>query len=620
MKKFLLSALFALTAGSSQMQAQTEDLCSNLLSMYKFNNTAVDQNGNSGFNNAAYDVGVINQGFLSLNGASSTAISNLPAGSSSRTVSFWMFRGSNTVVTNFPQIFRYGPQQSLGRFGAYFNNDGSIVFESYGSGNDHVVANSATASGQWYHIAISYDGTNIKFYMNGTLRETWSKSLNTVAGSMVIGGASFYGVFDDFRIYSRTLTAAEISYLYSNPESQPCPSCTVNIPDANFKNYLLNNTSINTNGNGQIECTEAQTFTGTINCPSLNISSLTGIQDFTQITGLNCFGNQITTLNLSSNTSLTSVLCGNNPLNNVFIGILPNLTSFNCNNSTGSLDLFMDNNTALTQLKCSNSGLTNLTVNNCPALYELDCTANALTSLNVNSCSALQILKCSQNQFTSLNLSNNTALVELQCTNNMLASLNVSNNTALELLKCSNNMLTNLDVSNCTTLYNLQCDNNQLTSLDLSNIPTLTYIGCYDNILTSLNLANGHNTLITNNSFRIYDNTNLTCVKVDNAAWSTSNWTMWIDPQNVFNTTCSVTGVKELNAGSLIRVYPNPAAGNLFIDIEQSLEISISDVIGNIVYVAELTSGINEIVINNLQPGVYFIATATGTKTKFVKE
>lgn len=108
--------------------------------------------------------------------------------------------------------------------------------------------------------------------------------------------------------------------------------------------------------------------------------------------------------------------------------------------------------------------------------------------------------------------------------------------------------------------------------------------------------------------------------KGDNAAWSTSNWTMWIDPQNVFNTTCSVTGVKELNAGSLIRVYPNPAAGNLFIDIEQSLEISISDVIGNIVYVAELTSGINEIVINNLQPGVYFIATATGTKTKFVKE
>ena len=38
----------------------------------------------------------------------------------------------------------------------------------------------------------------------------------------------------------------------------------VNIPDVNFKNYLVQNSLINTNGNSEIEITEANNFTGTI--------------------------------------------------------------------------------------------------------------------------------------------------------------------------------------------------------------------------------------------------------------------------------------------------------------------------------------------------------------------
>lgn len=620
MKKILLSAICALTSCSAQVKAQTEDVCSNLLSMYRFNNTATDQNGNSSFNNAVYAAGVIGQAFSSTNGAASATISNLPTGTAARTVSFMLRRESGTVLTNFPTIFKYGPQVDAAQFGAYYNSDGSIVFQSYGSGNAHIVTNSTFPASAWHHIAISYDGTNVRFYLNGTLRDTWAQTLATVAGSFVLGGTGFDGRFDDLRIYSRALTGSEIAYLYSYTEADPCPACTVTIPDANFKNYLLNNTAINTNSDTEIQCTEAQAFTGIINCPGLNISSLSGIEEFTQMTGLNCYGNQIATLNLSSNTALTGVVCGNNPLNNVFIGILPDLTSFNCTNATSSFDLYIDNNTALTQLKCSNSGITSLGVSNCPALYELDCSANSLTSLNLSSCSALGLLQCSQNQFTSINVSNNTALVELECTNNLLTSLDVSNNTALELLNCSDNMLTSLNVSSCATLYNLQCNYNQLTSLDLSNNPTLTFFGCFNNVLTSLNMANGHNTLISNNSFRTYSNTNLTCIKVDNAAWSTSNWTMWIDPQNVFSETCSAIGIEEISKGSFVKVYPNPVAGNLFIETEKPSQLSISDVLGKVVYTGELKEGVNEIEINVLQAGVYFITETNGAKAKFVKE
>ncbi|MFT6731213.1 MAG: hypothetical protein ACJA1H_002548, partial [Glaciecola sp.] len=42
--------------------------------------------------------------------------------------------------------------------------------------------------------------------------------------------------------------------------------CTVNIPDANFKGYLVGNTNINTNGDTEIQFSEASTYTGIIAC------------------------------------------------------------------------------------------------------------------------------------------------------------------------------------------------------------------------------------------------------------------------------------------------------------------------------------------------------------------
>jgi hypothetical protein len=52
----------------------------------------------------------------------------------------------------------------------------------------------------------------------------------------------------------------------------------VYIPDANFKAYLVGDTSINTNGDTEIQDSEATAFSGTIECQSMNISDLTGIE------------------------------------------------------------------------------------------------------------------------------------------------------------------------------------------------------------------------------------------------------------------------------------------------------------------------------------------------------
>ena len=185
----------------------------------------------------------------------------------------------------------------------------------------------------------------------------------------------------------------------------------VNIPDANFKAYLIGNSLINTNGDTEIQLSEANAFNGTINCNSLNISNLTGIEAFTDITELDCGSNQTTNHNQITNLDLSQNL----------------------------------------------------------ALTSLNCYYTQLISLNVSQNTALEYLICKDNQLTSLDLSNNLALTELDCGYNQLTNLDLSNNLALTELICTSNQLTNLDLSQNTALKKLNCGGNQLESLDLRN-------------------------------------------------------------------------------------------------------------------------------------------------------
>ena len=126
----------------------------------------------------------------------------------------------------------------------------------------------------------------------------------------------------------------------------------VNIPDANFKAYLIGNSLINTNGDTEIQLSEANAFNGTINCNSLNISNLTGIEAFTDITELDCGNNQLTNLDLSNNLALTELICSGNQLTNLDLSQNTALKKLNCGgNQLESLDLRNGNNTMIINLK-----------------------------------------------------------------------------------------------------------------------------------------------------------------------------------------------------------------------------------------------------------------------------
>ena len=207
---------------------------------------------------------------------------------------------------------------------------------------------------------------------------------------------------------------------------------------------------------------------------------------------------------------------------------------------------------AVTYLNISNIGASNLIgIEDFTALTSLMCSGNQLTSLDVSTNLALEYLLCNNNSLTSLDVSQNTALTSLRFNNNQLTSLDVSTNLALTYLDCPYNQLTSLDVSNNTALNYLYCPNNQLTSLDVSNNTALYTLFCNNNQLTSLDVRNGNNInwLFDDGFFfGCTNNPSLTCIEVDDDAWSTTNLTVAIgniDAQHYFSTNCSTTAIQE---------------------------------------------------------------------------
>jgi hypothetical protein len=361
-----------------------------------------------------------------------------------------------------------------------------------------------------------------------------------------------------------------------------CASCTliaqnVTIPDANFKAYLLGNSSINTNSDTEIQLTEASTFSGTINCEFLTIGSLSGIESFTMLTNLNCRYNNLTSLNVSSNTALTSLNCDQNPI-----------TALN-----------VSQNTQLLSLICNNTSISSL-----------DLTQNI----------SLTELQCVEGQMTSITLGNNTALTHLWCRDNQIGTLNLSQCVALEELHCEENQITGLILGSHPQLFNFNAHTNQFTVLDLSSLTGLTQISLQNNTnLSSLNLANNNNTIITKVNAT---GTALDCIQVDDMAYSNTNWmgsNFTVDTGLEYLEDCATVGVNDVKEVLAIDIYPNPTEGVLNIELNKVSSLKIVNLVGKTVATYSGVIGMNTVHVNNLPSGMYFIELHDHTKVRFIK-
>ena len=96
-----------------------------------------------------------------------------------------------------------------------------ITNGSYGSDaniNTNIVSISANT---WYHLVWVVNGTNWSVYLNNTLYTYSSKSLPTIISyTTTLGGSgsnnfTVNGFLQDFRVYNRVLTAAEVTSIYN---------------------------------------------------------------------------------------------------------------------------------------------------------------------------------------------------------------------------------------------------------------------------------------------------------------------------------------------------------------------------------------------------------------------
>jgi len=128
------------------------------------------------------------------------------------------------------------------------------------------------------------------------------------------------------------------------------------------------------------------------------------------------------------------------------------------------------------------------------------------------------------------NLINTNADAEIQITeaNAFAGSINIGYNGAISDLT---------GIEEFTALTWLYCEGNQIGSIDISSLVNLVEFNCMANQLTSLNMANGNNANMT--YFVAFNNPNLSCIEVDNAAWSTATWTGLVDATASFSKNCS---------------------------------------------------------------------------------
>jgi Leucine-rich repeat (LRR) protein len=411
---------------------------------------------------------------------------------------------------------------------------------------------------------------------------------------------------------------------------------TVNIPDVNLKNALVNDLvvdtnfdgigddDVDTNDDGEIQIVEAQAVEY-LYLSGKNIVMMNGIEEFINLLQLDVSFNDIEILDLSGNIILNSIDCSNNVLSTINVTQSTELTSLRCNNNLlSSLDITQ--NIELFSLECNFNQLESLDISNNVDLEYLRLTNNQLTQIDITNNVNLFLITFRQNNLQELDLSQNINLTFLEVTFNNLSALDTSNNNLLRRLLCGVNSLTELDFTNNPLLSNLSCSVNNITSLDTSILPNLSRLSCYGiEELTYLNIKNGNNSNM--DVMWADDNPNLSCIIVDDPIFANTKTcgyptTGWCKDENTVyadNEEC-ILSVPQ-NDFFTFTLFPNPTSNFINFKSNQTLEsIMIYDMLGK---KQNSTISSNSINVTNLFNGIYILEVSFDNKKyfyKFIKE
>lgn len=286
-------------------------------------------------------------------------------------------------------------------------------------------------------------------------------------------------------------------------------------PDETFRSVISN--KYDYNHSGYIEEDEIL-ITRNIVCEYMGVSSVKGIEYFTEMQGLWVMNNNITEIDVSKNLNLHGIWCSDNPIRHIDISKNtelewiycyncdlqeldvthnPNMAFIECNTNPGIKELDVTKCPKLEHLTCGSCDLASIDLTNCPNLAHLDIFRNPrLSSLDVTKCPKMKRLDIWDNPYLSnVDVSHCPELQYYNCSNNNVKSLDVTHNPELFKLICSyNEELGSIDISKNPKLSCLYCECSGLKSLDLSHNPRLYYLQAAMNSFTSLDI--GYNPLL----------------------------------------------------------------------------------------------------------------------------
>jgi len=141
----------------------------------------------------------------------------LPTGADPRTVDFFITRPTGAPVVFYPYPFAYGEKVAYHGFGLYMlDSTTDLYFYAHGYDVDTGVDLDDTLT---HHIALTFDGTNLRTYKDGLLVSTIARPLlDTTLGALTLLLASFLApgqympcTLDNFVVRNRVADSVEIA-------------------------------------------------------------------------------------------------------------------------------------------------------------------------------------------------------------------------------------------------------------------------------------------------------------------------------------------------------------------------------------------------------------------------
>lgn len=184
-------------------------------------------------------------------------------------------------------------------------------------------------------------------------------------------------------------------------------------------------------------------------CQDNNLSEI-DLREMTELTDLDCSRNQISSITYTSRIyperdllKIENINFADNLLSGSFAIRAATLKSLDVSgNQITSVNT--TSNTNLDQLKCSNNKISSISVAACDSISTLVCHSNNISKLALpTDVSALQQLICDNNIIkSSISLSNCTELKDLSCSNNQISQIDMPANVKCSSLNFSGNKLT----------------------------------------------------------------------------------------------------------------------------------------------------------------------------------